>query len=163
MPENNIDMILEAFKKAERLKLVVVGNWEFSSYGKELRNEYKDNANLLLLDPIYDQKALDELRSNCKIYLHGHSVGGTNPSLVEAMNLGLLILAFDVEFNRETMESKGLYFSESTDIEFIINLLMDNKVDISSHQKALLEIAKRRYNWKLITNKYKEIFSGNKL
>ena len=61
------------------------------------------------------------------------------------------------------MESKGLYFSESTDIEFIINLLMDNKVDISSHQKALLEIAKRRYNWKLITNKYKEIFSGNKL
>ena len=90
VPENNIDMILEAFKKAERLKLVVVGNWEFSSYGKELRNEYKDNANLLLLDPIYDQKALDELRSNCKIYLHGHSVGGTNPSLVEAMNLGHL-------------------------------------------------------------------------
>ena len=71
----------------------------------------RDCPNLKLLDPIYTQGTLDELRSNCGVYVHGHSVGGTNPSLVEAMSLGLCVAAYDVEFNRETTERAALYFA----------------------------------------------------
>jgi glycosyltransferase involved in cell wall biosynthesis len=68
-PENNIDIILEAFKEIN-IDLVIVGNWNYSTYGKRLRLKYCDYPNIILLDPIYEQASLDELRSNCGIYIH---------------------------------------------------------------------------------------------
>lgn len=157
-PENNIHIILEAFKDSG-IDLVLVGNWNYSNYGKDLRYQYHDVKNLKLLDPIYDQHSLDELRSNCSLYIHGHSVGGTNPSLVEAMNLGLCCIVFNVEYNIETTENSALYFSSSIDLLKILNDYRNNKIDISSCKEKMLEIAKRRYNWKIITEKYAQVFS----
>ena len=82
-------MILEAFAGEPLLPLVMVGNFNNSVYGKEIKPKYAGHKNLILLEAIYDRNKLDILRSNCKMYIHGHSAGGTNPSLVEAMYLGL--------------------------------------------------------------------------
>ncbi len=158
VPENNIDMILEAFKEVPEKKLVMVGNWEFSEYGKNLLEQYTSYPNLKLLLPIYDQHILDELRSNCGIYVHGHSVGGTNPSLVEAMNLGLCMLSFDVSYNRETTENKAMYFKSKEELKD----LLINHTDINQRNTCaqnMQEIADRRYKWETITDKYAKVFS----
>jgi glycosyltransferase involved in cell wall biosynthesis len=155
-PENNIETILDAFSRIE-LQLILIGNWNNSKFGIDLRKNFSKYSNLILLDPIYDLEVLDQFRNNCLIYIHGHSVGGTNPSLVEAMSLGLPIIAFDVEYNRETTENKALYFYNSDDLYQILNELeIINFKFISNH---MLEIAKRRYTWEIITGKYKSIFN----
>jgi len=78
-PENNCHMVLEGFAN-NGMKLVYIGNWNRSEYGRNLREKYKSYGNLLILDPIYDLDILYALRNNAKVYIHGHSVGGTNPS-----------------------------------------------------------------------------------
>jgi glycosyltransferase involved in cell wall biosynthesis len=157
-PENNIDLILEAFKLLE-IKLILIGNWNFSSYGSNLKMKYSGFKNLILLDPIYHQQTLDELRSNCGIYIHGHSVGGTNPSLVEAMNLGLCCVVYDVNYNRETTENKALYFKNSEELCSIVLQFINSKIDVSLISKDLLAIAKKRYTWDLIVNQYTQVIN----
>lgn len=156
-PENNIDLILEAFKDS-KLTLILIGNWNFSSYGKDIRNKYRDFKNLMLLDPIYEQKTLDELRSNCGIYIHGHSVGGTNPALVEAMNLGLCCVAFGVNYNIATTEHSAIYFNDKNDLKKIIDSFIDNKIDAQKIGNDLKSLALKRYTWNNIISKYEKLF-----
>jgi glycosyltransferase involved in cell wall biosynthesis len=155
-PENNIHLIIEAFQNFSEMPLILIGNWDNSEYGRQLREENKTYSHLKLLNPVYEQKTLDELRSNCKVYIHGHSVGGTNPSLVEAMNLGLCIITYDVDYNRETTENKALYFSNKEDLINILEKL--NDTEIQNIRTSMEEIAKRRYLWRIITDKYKKTF-----
>ena len=109
-PENNVHVVLKAFAQLPEKTFVMVGNWNNSEYGKSMKADYGNYSNIHLLDPIYDQVKLDKLRSNCLVYIHGHSAGGTNPSLVEAMYLGRPVIAFDVSYNCVTTENKALYF-----------------------------------------------------
>lgn len=155
-PENNLHVILEAAIQQTDYPLVIVGNWQNSDYGKELVKKYNGN-NIHLLDPIYEPTALNTLRSNCYLYLHGHSAGGTNPSLVEAMNLALPIAAFDVGYNRETTENKAIYFKTSKKLLSIINGF--DKEEYEEYSEAMLSIAKRRYTWKVIASKYGKMMS----
>ena len=152
-PENNIDLILEAFKDS-KLPFILIGNWNFSQYGKNTRKKYSKYENLKLLDPIYDQKCLDELRSNCGIYIHGHSVGGTNPSLVEAMYLGLCCVVYNVDYNVETTENSAIYFSSAGELQKIINEFEKNGINVAVYKSKMREIAKRRYTWDVIIEKY---------
>lgn len=152
-PENNIDLILEAFKDLN-YKLILIGNWNFSSYGFNLRLKYSKCKNLLLLDPIYHQETLDELRSNCGIYIHGHSVGGTNPSLVEAMNLGLCCVVFDVDYNKETTEGKALYFKNSNELKSLVVEIFEKNLDVSEIREDMVSISKKRYTWYQIISQY---------
>lgn len=157
-PDNNIDMILEAFVKLPKNPLVFIGNWDFSEYGLELKKRYARYTHIHLLDPIYDLSILDQLRSNCSYYIHGHSSGGTNPSLVEAMHLELPIFCFDVNFNRYTTENKAMYFKSSNELAEKITLLEDNtevKAHIGSDMK---EIAEKFYTWKYIIEEYEKLF-----
>lgn len=158
VPENNIDVILEAFAEVG-MKLVLVGNWNFSDYGKSLRGKFSDFNNLLLLDPIYDQAKLDLLRSNCAIYIHGHSVGGTNPSLVEAMYLGLCCVVFDADYNRETTSNSAIYF-QSKD-QLIKEIVKINKLPggYASVGDNLQRVAQDRYRWSDICLKYKNVIT----
>ena len=154
-PENNIDMVLKAFSKTRTKHLVIVGNWDNSEYGINLKSKYSTYSNIHILDPIYNQQKLDLLRSNCYIYIHGHSAGGTNPSLVEAMYLELPILCFDVSYNRATTEDEALFFRDEKDLKFLLNNTGINKYkEIAT---TLKEIANRRYTWKEIANKYKRL------
>ncbi|MFN8436390.1 MAG: DUF1972 domain-containing protein [Cytophagales bacterium] len=151
-PENNVHVVLEAFSRMNNRKLVFIGNWDKSEYGQELKSRYSVYENIIILDPIYDQRELDLLRGNASLYVHGHSAGGTNPSLVEAMYLGLPVLAYGVSYNRTTTESKAKYFRTADEIVNFVSE-MDNYV-LQNLAYYMKEIAKRRYTWGNICRKY---------
>ena len=154
-PENNVHLVLDAFKNRTELKLVIVGNWNNSEYGKALKEECKNNINIYLLDPIYNQREIDLIRGNATIYIHGHSAGGTNPSLVEAMCLGLPVIAFNVSYNRKTTENKALYFSTSQDL--IQHLDSSTGIIRFELGNVMKEIALDRYTWSTISRKYESL------
>ena len=151
-PENNVHVILEAFSKLDSHHLVMVGNWNNSEYGRAVRERYSACRNLYLLDPIYDLGKLKTLRSRASFYVHGHSAGGTNPSLVEAMHFGKAVLAFDCDYNRSTTEDKALFFS---DTELLQQLIMSlDKTVAENVGQDMLEIANRRYTWNIVAQQY---------
>lgn len=157
-PENNVHLILEAFAELPDKPLVVVGNWKNSAYGEGLVQKYKGFGHIHLLDPIYNQVELDKLRSNCFVYIHGHSAGGTNPSLVEAMFLGVPIIAFDVAYNRATMMNEGFYFHSKEDLK---KCIIDTRFEAyKKAAKSLNKIATYKYTWDFIANRYASLFEA---
>jgi len=155
-PENNVDITLETFSKNNKI-IVIIGNWKSSNYGLKLREKYSVFKNIKMLDPIYEQKTLDELRSNCKIYIHGHSAGGTNPSLVEAMYLGLPIFAYDVDYNRFTTHNTALFYEDEKSLGLLVNENTD-KNDLLAMGNKLNQIAVKNYNWQNIATDYAALF-----
>lgn len=149
-PENNSEMVLEAFSQTNK-PLVYVGNWEHNAYSQELRNKYKEFSNIKMLDAIYDLDILYALRSNAGIYVHGHSAGGTNPSLVEAMFFGVPIASYDVVFNRATTADKAYYFKDSGSLLKIINTQ-----NLSG--SAMKEVSEKYYTWKTISSQYAALY-----
>jgi glycosyltransferase involved in cell wall biosynthesis len=156
-PENNIHLILKAFIKLPNRNLVIVGNWDNSSYGKKLKSEYSDLENIYLIDPIYNQKILNQIRSNCSVYIHGHSAGGTNPSLVEAMFLSLPVIAYDVEYNRETTQHMACYFGN--EIELITILENHSALEFAEIATNMKIIAEKEFTWGIISEKYRSILN----
>ena len=151
-PENNVHEVLEAFSEVNKMYLVIIGNWNNSQYGRTLKQQYSSYNNIFLLDPIYDQRTLDLIRGNAILYIHGHSAGGTNPSLVEAMYLGLPVIAYDVSYNKQTTENKALYFKHAADLKNTINIT--SLENLKKNAEIMHKIATRRYTWKLIAEKY---------
>ena len=149
-PENNCHLVLEAFSKSDR-ELAFVGNWSRSAYGQELKEKYSAFPNIHILDPIYDIDTLYVLRMNAWAYVHGHSAGGTNPSLVEAMFFGNPVFAYDVVYNRETTGGGALYWSSSDEL---LNLLSLDDFDTSS----IIDLANQKYTWKRIANQYEKLY-----
>lgn len=149
-PENNCHIILEAAAKSG-VKMLFIGNWSRSKYSAELYSSYSKYENITLLNPIYDLEQLFVLRSNAARYIHGHSAGGTNPSLVEAMFFGREVVAFDVIYNRETTLNSATYFS---DTESLTNILSQQ----SKENSELLSIAQKLYRWSIIRAKYENLF-----
>lgn len=156
-PDNNITLLLESFNEESNMPFVLVGNWKSSTFGINTKNKYKDKPNLILLDAIYEHRELNLLRSNCKVYLHGHSAGGTNPALVEAMNLGLPIFAYDCIFNKHTTNFKAEYFGDSFDLKTKLAQISDEELKINKNNMLL--IANNLYKWEYIANKYSELFN----
>jgi glycosyltransferase involved in cell wall biosynthesis len=161
-PENNVHLLLEAFSSFDEKIYVFVGNWDQSEYGRDLKASYASFKNIVILDPIYDQRTLDVLRSNCIAYVHGHSAGGTNPSLVEAMYLGCAVIAFGVKYNINTTQRRAAYFRDVKSLKEILNNLTPEHIQqIAITMKA---IADKRYTWKTISNRYlhlvKRVYEG---
>lgn len=155
-PDNNIDVILEAFRQIPDKNLVFVANWDVSDYGRSLKEKYAQISNIHLVDAIYDLQILDQLRSNCVAYIHAQSSGGTNPSLVEAMHLELPIIATDVNFNRYTTQDKAFYFSNEDEL---IDNIRYNEIDAyKSCGSEMKKIADRIYTWKYIVKEYEKLF-----
>jgi len=151
-PENNIHLVLNAFEKTSRMPLVLVGNWNNSDYGKQLKEQYSTANNIYLFDPIYNQREIDLIRGNASLNIHGHSAGGTNPSLVEAMYLGLPIITFKVSYNMTTTENKAIYFSTSEELIELLNTISAGT--LSNLRKEMKAIALRRYTWSTISRQY---------
>jgi len=151
-PENNCHITLEAFAKAGK-RLVFIGNWGYSDYGRDLKKRFSVCPNMMLLDAVYDLDILYTLRNNAKWYIHGHSAGGTNPSLVEAMFFGCPILAYDVVYNRATTRNKAYYYKDSKEL---IALMEYSELDGSE----MRYIAERYYTWKRIAEQYEELCIG---
>lgn len=154
-PDNNTDMLLEAFKDA-KMPLVYIGNWNVSEYGIETKKKYSNEKNLYLLDAIYEIHELNMIRSNCSLYVHGHSAGGTNPSLVEAMHLGVPLACYDNGFNNNTTYKKAIYFSSVDDLQKKIAELTPDQ--LKENAKVMKTLAMEHYQWKTIANQYYNFF-----
>ena len=154
-PENNIHIILEAFSKLPYQPLALVGNWNNSQYGKDLKARFSQFKHLYLLDPIYQSEELNLLRSNAHFYVHGHSAGGTNPSLVEAMFLGLPIVSYDVIYNRVTTNNQAIFFESGIDLYQIVgNIDFQPLAQVAENLKL---IAERKYTWKKMAMLYGDV------
>lgn len=149
-PENNCHITLEAFAKCGR-ELVFVGNWNHSQYSRDLKKQYGECKNIHLLESVYDLDLLFVLRNNAGMYIHGHSAGGTNPSLVEAMFFGCPILAYDVVYNRATTFNKAYYFKNSYDL---ISLILQHGLN----GDEMHQLAESYYKWKLIAKQYEMLY-----
>ena len=154
--DNNLHMVLDAYINLPNRNLVLISNYDKFEYGRDLKVKYANYPNIFLQDAVYDLYELDVIRSNTTIYIHSHTFCGTAPSLVEAMSLELPIVSFNVETNLKTTEEKALYFSNSNELERIIeSLSVEKEEELSTSMK---EIASRRYTWERISNKYLELF-----
>jgi len=151
-PENNVHLILEAFSQSDK-NIIFIGNWDSSGYGRRLKAQYTNFSNIKLIGPIYDLATLFLYRTHCDSYIHGHSAGGTNPSLVEMMYFSKKIVAFDCSYNRATMENNGIYFDS---MESLIKIILDE--GCATGHSQLLEVASRRYTWDIVTRKYLSLF-----
>ena len=154
-PENNIHTLLEAFsQRPEELK--IIGNWSSSDYGQMLRKRFQSVSNLALIDPIYDVDKLFDIRKNCTAYVHGHSAGGTNPSLVEIMHFGKPVLLFDCIYNRATMQDHGFYFVDAD----TLTAALQSKAYLQQDTDAIQRIAQERYTWAKVSQQYADIFQS---
>ncbi|MDR2919742.1 MAG: DUF1972 domain-containing protein [Tannerella sp.] len=150
-PENNCHITLDAFTQAGE-HLVFIGNWNQNNYGKELQKKYSAFAHIIMLDPIYDLDILYVLRKHSLYYIHGHSAGGTNPSLVEAMFCGCNVFAYDCRYNRYTTGNKAHYFHNAEDLASKISA---NEGDNS---QTMVRIARQRYLWGVIARQYESLY-----
>jgi len=154
-PENNVQMILEAFAKKKDQRLMFIGNWDNSEFGRKMKETYKGYRNIDLINPIYDLDELFEIRNKAKGYVHGHSAGGTNPSLVEMMFFNLDIMCFDCNYNRASTANEAVYFNDS---QSLIDLLECN---FDSTSPKLIKIANEKYRWSIIQSQYNELINNS--
>ena len=151
---------MNSFSDQDRLPIVFVGNWDNSNYGNKIKKDTQIKK-CNILDAIYDPRILNLIRSNCKIYIRGHSAGGTNPALIEAMNIQLPIFAFDCIFNRYTTEGEAKYFSSSNELSILLNNL--NTEDLKKISNKMLKISNQRYKWEKIAHAYSEVINESSI
>lgn len=151
-PENNVEMILEAFSRSSGLPLVFVGNWNASAFGREVRARYSGCGHIVLVDPEYDLGVLKTLRAGASLYVHGHSAGGTNPSLVEMMHFGVPVAAFDCAFNRYTTRDQALFFADAEELVSLVEGLTETTAQRVG--QGMRELAMRHYTWDQVGEAY---------
>ena len=116
---------------------------------------------IFLPGPIYDQELLREIRVGAFAYIHGHSAGGTNPSLLEALSTTDINILFNVEYNKEVGEKSTLYFSNKEgSLTKVINKLEQNKIiDRKKYGKMSKQRIKDEYTWDVVESKYRVLFN----
>ena len=156
VPENKVHLTLEAFKHIPDKNLIFVGNWTHSDYGKKLFEDYSNIENISLMHPIYDTDVLNTFRLRCDAFIHGHSAGGTNPSLVEYMFFGKPIIAFDCNFNRFTLRENGIFYTDEVTLSKEIKNLNCNSPSLGREIRAT---ADKHYKWRDIIADYVKVLS----
>jgi glycosyltransferase involved in cell wall biosynthesis len=159
-PENNLRMITEGYlASGSRRPLIIVGNLKDSRFVKELVSSC-DGTEVRFIGGIYDPSRLSALRCFCAAYIHGHSVGGTNPSLLEAMGCGNLCICHDNVFNREVTGNKQLYFEK---VEALSSRIMEVEQMEISELIMFREYSRERilnyYNWDRISSQYLKLIA----
>jgi Domain of unknown function (DUF1972) len=148
-PENNIETIIQGhLQSATEKKLLLIGNYN-KAYGTYLKDKYEDHKTLFL-GPVYDIDLLNNLRHFSSFYFHGHSVGGTNPSLLEAMASQALIIAHDNIFNKAVLGEDAFYFWSAEDIASILENKMGKpefKIFLENNNSKI----EKDYSWDHIT------------
>jgi len=152
-PENNIEMILDGYLISESsLPFLVIGNTA-TKYGNYLQKKYNDYR-IIFLGSIFNKDHLDSLRKFSKVYFHGHSVGGTNPALLEAMAASSFVFAHDNVFNRDVLENNAFFFKSSNEVQKLLNRF--EEIEKSKDEKIANNSAKieSKYSHHHITNQY---------
>ena len=160
-PENNIVMAIEGYlhsKENGRRPLIVVGKTN-TPHGQELVEKYGNERNVEFVGGIYDFKKLDSVRHFSKAYFHGHSVGGTNPSLLEAMAAGCFIFAHDNIFNRAVLKENAFYYPSADKVTEYLNRI-DTIAEGSKIQYTArnIEVIRNEYSWESLIDKHEKYF-----
>ena len=160
-PENNIVMAIEGYlhsKENGRRPLIVVGKTN-TPHGKELVEKYGNEKNVRFVGGIYDFKKLDSVRHFSKAYFHGHSVGGTNPSLLEAMAAGCFIFAHDNIFNRAVLEENAFYYPSADKVAEYLNridtIAEGSKIQYTANN---IEVIRNEYSWEHLVDEHEKYF-----
>lgn len=156
-PENNLETILDGVVLAKNKDVfLVIGKHDVNEFGKYLKTKYKAHNNIKFVGGIYNLNDLNNLRYYSNLYFHGHSVGGTNPSLLEAMASKALIIAHSNEFNRSVLNENAFYFDNCEEIKEIINNVAkkDHFIKVENAFKTI----ENSYNWELINKTYLDYF-----
>ena len=155
-PENNIEMIIKGYiLSGDEKPLLVIGKTE-NTFGSYLVNTYGQHSNIHFLGGIYDTNIIDNLRYYSHLYFHGHSVGGTNPSLLEAMGTNSLIVANDNVFNKAVLGEDAFYFATDEELAAIANKVQDKK-EYNAFLYNNIDKIKQQYNWPRIVELYEAV------
>lgn len=156
VPENMLEKIILGYLQAQTgLPLVLIGNTA-NKYGQYLVDTYK-SPDISFVGSIFDKKVLDSLRFFCRLYFHGHSVGGTNPSLLDAMACSAIICAHDNVFNRAILGEDAFFFTESEDIVEVLKRKKTKDKGDSWRRNNLNKI-EGEFNWNRIIQAYEDLF-----
>ncbi|WP_226528032.1 beta 1-4 rhamnosyltransferase Cps2T [Metabacillus niabensis] len=163
--ENNYELIIKEFMKSKTKKsLIIVTNVERNKFYNELRKRtrFDSDRRIKFVGTIYEQDLLYQVRKNAFGYFHGHEVGGTNPSLLEAMATTSLNILLDVKFNKEVGKDTALYFNKTIgDLEKIIGLAdLLSDVEVENMGKKAKQRIHDAYSWRLIVNQYENLFTN---
>ncbi len=155
-PENHVDVIVDGYRRsAAKLPLVVVGSAPYADEHTARIHSLADER-VQFTGGIWDQDLLDELYANCATYLHGHSVGGTNPSLLRAIGAGAATIAYDVNFNREVVQDAALYFRTAEDLAAQIEHAEAFPMD-TARRGAEGRLLAYRYDWNDVAASYEAL------
>ena len=154
-PENNIEMILDGFCQSEsNIKFVVIGNTG-NRHGKYLTKKYENDERIIFLGAIFNESKVQTITAFCKLYFHGHSVGGSNPSLLNAMAAKAPIAIHNNAYNKSLVKENAIHFSEAKDI---CNLINSGKYYNETHIQTNYSTIKNYFNWEQIVSQYEQYF-----
>jgi len=157
-PENNIETILDGVVLANTNDIFLVVGKAENKFGKRMQEKFKAYSNIRFVGPVYDLPALNYLRQHARYYFHGHSVGGTNPSLLEAMASGACICAHDNAFNRSVLANEAAYFQTKEDVVSCLQTPQDDFCEEwknKNKQKVLIN-----YSWEKINQSYERYLTA---
>lgn len=159
-PENHLREIIEGFEQSSSsLPLIILGGIENPNpYVQKLLEH--SSPRVRFIGTVYDKDVLAALRFYSRAYLHGHSVGGTNPSLLEAMACSNLIIAHDNPFNREVLQDSGLFFTTREDLAAAVNAIDNDRVDVRKLRDQATERIRANYQWDQIADSYLTLLKG---
>jgi len=158
-PENHPLLTIKAFKKIKtNKKLVLVGGNPYpNKYLKQIESELNDN--IILTGFIYDKDMLEELWYFCYAYIHGNSVGGTNPALLQSMAFACFTIAIGVSFNRDVMTDCGIYYkNEVSSLSRQMQWVLDNKEKLDEYKQKAQSRILENYSWEKIADQYEKLF-----
>lgn len=160
-PENHVLEAVHAYRTSTLTEpLLVVGSAPYSQwYVDAVRTAARSDPRIRFLGAIYDAPLLDQLYANAATYLHGHSVGGTNPSLLRAMGAGAPVLAYDVEFNREVTAGQALFWADADALVALLDSLADGARadELDAFAQAGRERVAAVYQWDGVTDQYEAL------
>lgn len=154
-PENNIETILEGFNQSNSAKNFKVLGDTGNRFGKYITHKFKNDDRIQFKGSIFDNAKVRSLQNNSYLYFHGHSVGGTNPSLLEAMASEALIAAHNNPFNQSVLHTDAFYFSNANDVRNIVETVKRMETEKKMVNNNLYKI-RNQFNWETIVDQYEE-------
>lgn len=160
-PENSILEVVRSFSRQKRrVKLVVLGNLrDDNAYHRSVREAASDDV--IFPGAIYDQKVVSALRFFALAYVHGHQVGGTNPSLVEALGAGNAVIAHDNRFNRWVAGEGQFYFSSPEQFERIVEEVEARPQRLTEARNMALDRHRKMFEWSQVLARYEELLAAH--
>ena len=158
-PENHLDEIVSGYVASRcTLPLIVVGDAAYGdAYRKRVVSAAQADPRVRFVGSIWDQELLDALYAGAASYLHGHSVGGTNPSLLRAMGAGAPVIANAVAFNEEVAAGNGRYFSSARDVaRECESVELDPKTALARGAAGRVDVSER-FQWEQVTDQYEKL------